>query len=195
MTIRFFASSSQFRTWLKKNHGKAQELYVGFHKIGSGKPSITYSEALDEALCFGWIDGVRKSLNSTSYTIRFTPRKPKSTWSMVNTKRVRELAALARMQPAGTRAFEARDESKSKLYSYEAKNRELPGAYVKKLKANGKAWSFFQTQAPYYRRTASWWIVSAKKEETRLKRLDILIQDSAKQRRVGTVIGKSTNAK
>jgi uncharacterized protein YdeI (YjbR/CyaY-like superfamily) len=176
----FFKTQAHWRKWLTSHHGKIKELWVGFYKKGTGRPSITYQEALDEALCFGWIDGVRKSVDSDSYTIRFTPRNSKSIWSAVNIKRVRELEKLRLMQPPGLAAFQARADEKSAVYSYEQRrNPKLDAAHEKKLKANIKAWVFFQAQPPSYRRIATWWIVSAKREETRLKRLETLIEDSA----------------
>jgi len=179
MAPTFFATPSAFRAWLQKHHDKEQELWVGFHKKGSGKPSITWPDSVDAALCFGWIDGVRKSLNGHSYTIRFTPRKPISTWSAVNIKRVAELTKLGLMQPAGLKAFEKRSDDKSAIYSYEQrKTAKLSGDYEKKFRAQKKAWEFFQSQPPWYRRVASFWVISAKKEETRLKRLATLIEAS-----------------
>ena len=178
MKPTFFATPSELRTWLKEHHDTAQELWVGFYKKSSGKPSITWPEAVDEALCFGWIDGVRKGIDDVSYTIRFTPRKPRSIWSAVNVKRASELASLGLMRPAGLKAFEERAEEKSELYSYEQENAELNDAYEQQFRANKTAWEFFQAQAAWYRRAATWWVISAKKEETRLKRLATLIEDS-----------------
>lgn len=179
MEATFFKTSAEFRAWLEEHHDKTQELWVGFYKKGSGKPSITWPEAVDEALCFGWIDGVRKSIDDTSYVIRFTPRKPRSIWSTVNVKRARELIELGRMYQAGVTAFERRAEDKSGTYSYEQRRDvKLDDAYEEQFRTNGKAWDFFQAQAAWYRRTAIWWVVSAKKEETRLKRLAKLIEDS-----------------
>jgi len=178
MKPTFFATPSEFRTWLEEHHDTAQELWVGFYKKSSGKPSITWPEAVDEALCFGWIDGVRKGIDDVSYTIRFTPRKPRSIWSAVNVKRASELASLGLMRPAGLKAFEERAEEKSGLYSYEQENAELNDAYEQQFRANTKAWDFFQAQTAWYRRAAIWWVISAKKEETRLKRLATLIEDS-----------------
>jgi uncharacterized protein YdeI (YjbR/CyaY-like superfamily) len=184
MKPTFFATAADFRKWLEKNHDTVPELLVGFYKKGSGKPSITWPESVDEALCFGWIDGVRRTIDEESYSIRFTPRRPRSNWSAVNLKRVDELTKLGRMHPAGLRAFEARDPSRT--YSYERKeDQKLDAAYEAKLKANKKAWTFFQAQPPYYRRIASLWVMDAKKEETRLKRLATLIDDSAHGRRIG----------
>ena len=184
MNPTFFETPAELRTWLEKNHTKATELWLGFHKKGSGKPSVTYAEALDEALCLGWIDGVRKSLGDESYTIRFTPRKPRSIWSAVNIEHVRRLQEQSRMKPAGLQAFEKRTEDKSRIYSYEQKSHPLDPAYENEIRANLKAWDFFQSQAPSYRRTVHWWIQSAKKEETRKKRLASLIEWSEKGERI-----------
>lgn len=182
MNTLFFESPSQFRDWLDENHDKAQEIWVGFYKKGSGKLGITYKEALDEALCYGWIDGIRKSLDEERYMNRFTPRKPKSNWSAVNIKRVGELQALGRMKPAGLREFEKRDPSR--VYSYETNVRDLDPALEQRFRANPQAWDFFQAQAPSYRRTIQFWIMSAKQEETRLRRLDKLMESSAKGARL-----------
>jgi len=180
----FFADPSEFRAWLEKHHEREQELFVGFYKKGSGRPSITWPEAVDEALCFGWIDGVRKSLGADSYMIRFTPRKPGSTWSAVNVGRVQELSRLGRMRPAGLEAFEKRSEAKTGTYSYEQKEEaSLEKAEEKQFRANKAAWEFFQSQPPWYRRTAIWRVVSVKREETRKKRLAKLIEESAQGRR------------
>jgi len=180
----FFATPADFRAWLEKHHKTEQELLVGFYKKGSGLPSITWPESVDEALCFGWIDGVRKSLGEDSYTIRFTPRKPGSTWSAVNVGRVQELTRLGRMRPAGLEAFEKRSEAKTGTYAYEQKeDAKLEKAEEKQLRANKAAWEFFQSQPAWYRRTAIWRVVSAKKEETRKKRLAKLIEESAQGRR------------
>ena len=150
-------------------------LLLGFHKVGSDKPSITWPESVDEALCFGWIDGVRKSLDEHRYTIRFSPRKPGSIWSSVNSKRAQALIEQERMRPAGLKAYQARKENKSGIYSYEQRNVDLEEPYNRLLKKNKAAWSFFQSQPPSYRKAASWYIISARKEETRLKRLEKLI--------------------
>jgi uncharacterized protein YdeI (YjbR/CyaY-like superfamily) len=179
MESTFFPTPSAFRAWLEEHHDKAQELWVGFYKVGSGKSSITWPEAVDEALCFGWIDGLRRGIDAASYTIRFTPRKPSSTWSAVNIKRVEELTRLGLMRPSGLKAFEGRSEAKSGIYAYEQRNTaELGDAFEQRFRLNTKAWDFFQSQAGSYRRTAIWWVISAKKEETRLKRLATLIDDS-----------------
>lgn len=175
----FFAAPEEFRAWLEAHHASESELLVGFWKKGSGKPSITWPESVDEALCFGWIDGVRRSLGDEAYTIRFTPRKARSTWSAVNVRRVGELSAEGRMRPAGLKAFEARSADKTAIYSYEQRAPELAEAYAGELRANAAAWEFWQKQPPWYRKTASWWVTSAKKEETRRKRLASLIEHSA----------------
>jgi uncharacterized protein YdeI (YjbR/CyaY-like superfamily) len=186
----FFPTPADFRKWLETHHETAPELLVGFYKKGSGKPSITWPESVDEALCFGWIDGVRRTIDEESYTIRFTPRRPRSNWSAVNLKRVAELTKLGRMQPAGLRAYEARDPARCQIYSYEQKERievELSPAYEARFKANKKAWAFFQSQAPYYQRIVSRWVMTAKQEETQLKRLATLIDDSAHGRRIAAM--------
>ena len=184
MKPTFFATPDDFRRWLERNHDKASELLVGFYKKDSGRPSITWPESVDQALCFGWIDGVRKRIDDVSYTIRFTPRKRGSNWSAVNIRRVEELTKLELMQPAGLRAFELRTPEKSGIYAYENAPRELSAADAKKFRANKKAWAYFNAQAPSYRRVAIYWIMSAKREETRARRLALLIDDSANGRRL-----------
>src|SRR5437667_4394715 len=181
----FFATPADYRSWLEDHHDKSAELWVGFYKISSGKPSMTWPEAVDEALCFGWIDGQRRGIDRMSYTIRFTPRKPGGIWSSVNIKRIKELTARGLMRPAGIRAFEARNPEKSGIYSYEQrKAAEFDAADERRFRANKKAWGFFQKQPPSYRKAAIWWVVSAKKEETRVKRMSELIRDSAQNRTV-----------
>ena len=182
---RFFTSPAQFRRWLEKNHATTEELVVGFHKKSSGKNGITYPEALDEALCFGWIDGVRRNFDETSYTIRFTPRRPRSIWSLVNVRHVERLQKEGRMHAAGVAAFAQRDPQRTGIYSFESRPRELAEEYEKELRKNKAAWEFFQAQPAGWKRTVSFWIMSAKKEETRLKRLQRLIESSAKGERVG----------
>ncbi len=184
MSLRFFRSPSDFRNWLEKNHTSVRELWVGFYKKASGKPSITWPESVDEALCFGWIDGIRKRVDAISYQIRFTPRRRGSIWSAINIKRARELSKEKRMRPAGLKAFKARVENKSGIYSYEQRQSKLPEPYANILKKNKVAWDFFQAQPSSYRKMIGWWIVSAKKEETRLQRLSKLITESAKGRRL-----------
>ena len=164
-----------------EHHGTASELLVGFYKKDSGKPSITWPESVDEALCVGWIDGVRKSLGAEAYTIRFTPRRKGSIWSAVNIKRAHELTKAGLMRPAGLAAFELRDEKKSAIYSYEQrKTTEFDPVYEKKFRANKKAWAFFETQPPWYQRAVRYAVMSAKHEATRLRRLQRVIDQSAK---------------
>jgi uncharacterized protein YdeI (YjbR/CyaY-like superfamily) len=170
--------------WLEENHATATELWVGFYKRDSEKPSITWPESVDQALCFGWIDGIRKRIDDISYQIRFTPRKRGSIWSAVNIKRAEELARQKRMRPAGLKAFAARIENKSGIYSYEQRTTELAEPYATHLKKNKAAWNFFGMQPPSYRKMIAWWIVSAKKEETRMARLAKLIRESAKGKRL-----------
>lgn len=190
MSPKFFKTPSTFRKWLEAHHASAKELSVGFYKKGSGKTSITWPESVDEALCLGWIDGIRKSIDEESYMIRFTPRKPTSVWSAVNIRNAEELIKQKRMQPAGMKAFAARKENRSGIYSYEQRSAELVEPYQAKLKRNKAAWKFFQSQPAWYRKVANWWVVSAKRDETRLKRLDQLIEDSAQGRTIRQVLRK-----
>jgi uncharacterized protein YdeI (YjbR/CyaY-like superfamily) len=181
----FFATPREFRAWLEENHDKRTEVWVGFYKKGSGKPGITWPEAVDEALCFGWIDGIRKSIDADSYTNRFTPRKARSTWSAINIKRAKELERLGRMHAAGRKAFEARTDDRSALYSYEQRHAaKLQPEQERRFKASKEAWKWFQAQPPSYRKAAIWWVVSAKKDETKARRLATLIDDSAHGRAV-----------
>jgi uncharacterized protein YdeI (YjbR/CyaY-like superfamily) len=182
---RFFKSSAEFRSWLAKNRTAASELWVGFYNKESGKGGITYSQALDEALCFGWIDGVRKSVDAAGYTIRFSPRQPKSIWSAVNTRRVAALIKAGSMDPSGLEVFRNRDPGRTLLYSYERERAEFTGLWLERFRSNAAAWRFFDAQAPSYKRTVTFWVMSAKKEETRSKRLDALIAESALSRRIG----------
>lgn len=179
MEVKFFKTPAEFRAWLEKHHATERELWVGYYKKGSGRQSITWPESVDEALCYGWIDGIRKSVDEESYANRFTPRRPRSIWSAVNIGRVEELTREGRMRPEGLKAFEARTENRSAIYAYEQRGPELPEPYAKKLRRDKAAWKFFQAQTASYRKLASWWVASAKKEETRLKRLEKLIEDSA----------------
>jgi uncharacterized protein YdeI (YjbR/CyaY-like superfamily) len=185
MRPKFFASPSEFRAWLEKHHATAKELLVGFYKKGSGKPSITWPEAVDEALSFGWIDGVRRSFDDGSYTNRFTPRTARSAWSARNVERAKELIADGRMSPAGRKAFEARTDDRSAIYSYEQRGQAKLGRdFERQFRSNTSAWAFFMSQPPGYRTTATYWVVSAKREETRRRRLATLIDDSAHERTV-----------
>jgi uncharacterized protein YdeI (YjbR/CyaY-like superfamily) len=181
MELVFFKDAEAFRAWLAANHAIETELWVGFRKRGSGLPSITWPEAVDEALCVGWIDAVRKSIDETSYMIRFTRRKPGSIWSAVNVARVEALTAEGRMQPAGLAAFAKRKEARSGVYSHEqAEMPELTPAQEAEFRANSAAWEYFQSRPGSYRKAAIWGIVSAKKEETKAKRLAELIECSAR---------------
>ena len=180
----FFATPEAFRKWLAKHHASRAELLVGFHKVGSGKPSMSWPESVDEALCAGWIDSVRRRIDEHSYSIRFTPRRATSTWSAVNIRRVEVLSAQGRMLPAGLQAFAARKEHKSGIYAYEQRPESLPPAYEKLFKRHKAAWKFYQAMPPGYRKTTCWLVISAKTEATRLKRLNQLIDDCANERTV-----------
>jgi uncharacterized protein YdeI (YjbR/CyaY-like superfamily) len=181
---KFFKTPADFRNWLATHHTNAKELLVGFYKKDSGKPSITWPESVDEALCFGWIDGIRRRIDDDSYSIRFTPRRSSSTWSAVNIARAKALSGDGRMAPAGDRAFAARKEDRSGIYSYEQRSAELIEPYAGKLRRNKAAAKYFASQPPSYRKAANWWIVSAKREETRLSRLEKLITLSAAGQRI-----------
>ncbi len=180
---RFFDSSAAFRRWLDRYHASRQELIAGFYHRAVGR-GITYKQALDAALCYGWIDGVRKSFDARSYTIRFTPRREGSTWSAVNIRRARELEAVGLMKPAGLRAFRARDEGKTRQYSYEREHAALDPALESALRSNRKAAAFFGAQPPGYRKIVTFWVMSAKKEETRARRFAHLLERSAQGRRI-----------
>jgi len=175
----FFPTGAAFRKWLRQHHATHRELLVGFHKLGSGKPSLTYPQALDAALCFGWIDGVRKSFDATSYTVRFTPRQQDCIWSAVNLRHVGRLKAAGLMRPAGLKVFRERNRAKTKRYSFDNRVRRLAPDYARTFKDNRRAWTWFGEQPPGYRRTATWWVMSAKQEETRARRLAMLIASSA----------------
>ncbi len=191
----FFETPEAFRKWLKKNHSSMTELWVGFHKKGTGLPSITWPESVDQALCFGWIDGIRKSLDSENYVIRFTPRKPKSTWSAVNIRRAKELIRRRLMQPRGRKAFECRDADRSNRYSFKREHVGLRTEHEQLFRSNQPAWEFFRAQPPSYRKTAMWWVVSAKQEETQRRRLATLISDSAVGQRIGLLRREETKGK
>jgi uncharacterized protein YdeI (YjbR/CyaY-like superfamily) len=184
MTIKFFKSPKDFRKWLEKNHSSKQELWVGYHKKSSDQPSMTWPESVDEALCFGWIDGIRKSVDDFRYTIRFTPRRRGSIWSAVNIKRAQELSDKDLMNSAGIAAFSARKENRSGIYSYEQRSANLDRQYEKRLKQNKTARDFFYSQPLSYRKAIVWWIVSARQEVTRLKRLEKLISESERGKRL-----------
>jgi uncharacterized protein YdeI (YjbR/CyaY-like superfamily) len=185
MEPTFFATPADFRAWFEANHADHGELLVGFHKKGSGRPSITWPESVDEALCFGWIDGVRRSIDGDSYSIRFTPRKPRSIWSAVNTRRAQELIEEGRMTPPGLAALERRDEKRSGVYSFErGEAAKLDAEQERRFRAAAGAWEWFQSRPPSYRRAALHWVVSAKRAETRERRLATLIEDSANGRTI-----------
>jgi uncharacterized protein YdeI (YjbR/CyaY-like superfamily) len=184
MKIVHFSSQEEFRKWLVKNHAAAGELFVGFHKKSSGKKGATYSEALDEALCFGWIDGVRRSIDADSYMIRFTPRKPRSIWSLVNVRHVERLQKAGKMAEPGLKAFALREKHRTGIYSFEQKRPGLSAKFKKLFRANGPAWEFFCRQAPWYQRTAGHWVVRAKQEETRLRRFAKLVEVSVNGQRL-----------
>ena len=183
MKPTFFKSGAAFRKWLDRHHAKTSALLLGFYKTSSGNGGITYKQALDEALCYGWIDGVRTNYGPESYTIRFTPRKAKSHWSRINIARAAELKAADLMHAAGLAAYERRDENKTINYSYEMRAATLGPAYERRFKANKKAWAYFTSQAPSYQRWAKFWVMNAKKEETRDRRFELLFADSAASRR------------
>ena len=180
---RFFASAEAWRRWLDRNHATATELLVGFHKVASGRGGLTYKQALDAALAYGWIDGVRRGA-AEHHTIRFTPRKPKSIWSAINIQRVAELETLGLMHAAGRAAFAARDPVRQKRYSYENRDVAFDPAYAQRFRADEQAWENFAAMPPSYRRPATWWVMSAVRPETREKRLATLIADSAAGKRV-----------
>jgi uncharacterized protein YdeI (YjbR/CyaY-like superfamily) len=184
MTPTFFKTGAEFRAWLSKHHATRGELLLGFYTISSRKGGVTHKEALDVALCFGWIDGVGRNLTPDSYTIRFSPRRSGSHWSRINIKRAHELKAAGLMHDAGMAAFERRDEGKTINYSYELRAAKLTPAFEKRFKGNNAAWAFFTSQASWYQRHAKFFVMSAKKEETRERRLEILIKDSAAERRL-----------
>jgi uncharacterized protein YdeI (YjbR/CyaY-like superfamily) len=182
---KFFRNAQELRAWLEKHHDSAAELWVGLYKKDSGRQSITWPQLVDQLLCFGWIDGIRKSVDEISYTNRVTPRRSGSNWSAVNLRRIAELIEAGVVHPAGLQAYETRDPAKEQRYSFERDDAQLDAQMVKEFKRNLPAWRFFTSQPPFYRRTAAWWVTNAKREATRLRRLEILISDSAAGRRIG----------
>lgn len=184
MAVIFFSDQLEFRKWLTKNHKKETEIIVGYYKKATGKPSMTWPESVDQALCFGWIDGIRRSIDEESYCIRFTPRKSNSNWSTVNIKKVEDLTKKGLMKPEGLALFNNRQEDKSAIYSYEKHPAELPPELEKLFKRNKAAWKFFSAQPPYYRKSMIYWVVSAKREETKISRLEKLIASSENQKRI-----------
>jgi len=185
MKPRFFATPDEFRDWLAKHHASATELLVGFHKKDSGRPGMDWPQSVDEALCYGWIDGVRRRLDDSRYTIRFTPRRRGSIWSAVNIRRVGVLKRLGRMQPAGLAAFERRAHKRSAVYAYEQRSSaKLTLAEQRIFATNAEAWEFFSGLAPSYRQKALYWITSARKAETRASRLQRMIALAARRRKL-----------
>jgi uncharacterized protein YdeI (YjbR/CyaY-like superfamily) len=184
ITATFFKSQNGFRKWLESNYEKETELVVGFYKVDSGKPSMNWSQSVDQALCFGWIDGVRRSIDKESYCIRFTPRRSNSNWSAVNINKVEVLTKAGLMKPAGLKAFGLRKEDKSEIYSYENEDVFLDSNYANQFKADKIAWDFFIKQAPSYKKAVTQWIMSAKQEKTRLSRLEKTIKESGQLKRV-----------
>lgn len=180
----FFATKSELRKWFENNHETEKEFLVGFYKTGTKKQSISWSESVDEAICFGWIDGIRKSIDEESYCIRFSPRKPGSIWSDINIKKVETLSKQGLMKPSGLAAFSKRKEHKSRIYSYENEPSVLPDTFLKKFKANKKAWKYFQSMAPSYQKSCIHWITTAKQEATQIKRMEELIKDSENQTKI-----------
>jgi uncharacterized protein YdeI (YjbR/CyaY-like superfamily) len=183
--VRFFSTTDELREWFDAHHATADELWLGYHKKRTGRPTITWSEAVDEALCVGWIDSVRYSLDDERSAQRFTPRRAGSTWSAINVRKVAELTAQGRMRPAGLAAFEARNPQKTAIYSYERDEASLTDEETARIRADEAGWADWQRRPPSYRRTVTYWIVSAKKPETRMRRLDALVEASAAGEPVG----------
>jgi uncharacterized protein YdeI (YjbR/CyaY-like superfamily) len=184
MNPTFFATQNEFRAWLEKHHQKETELLVGFYKVNSKKPSMSWSESVDQALCFGWIDGVRRSINEESYSIRFTPRKKSSIWSAINIKKIEDLTKAGLMTPEGEKAFALRSEERSGIYSHEKEPSVLDPEFEKQFKANTIAWEYFNKQAPSYKKVMIHWIMTAKQKKTRISRLEKTINISAEQKRM-----------
>ena len=180
----FFPTQEDFRRWLEENHDKETEIIVGYYNVKSGKCTMTWSESVDEALCFGWIDGVRRAIDAESYCNRFTPRRPKSVWSAVNIAKVAELTEKGLMKPAGIAAFEKRDEKKSAIYVYENEAKQFSDEFEKQFKLSKTAWEFFQKQANWYKKQMTSWVMSAKQEATQARRLEKLIAESENEKRV-----------
>jgi uncharacterized protein YdeI (YjbR/CyaY-like superfamily) len=184
-----FASVSDFREWLESNHAKRKELLIQCYKKHAGKKAITYRQALDEALCFGWIDGVRRSVDDETFTVQFTPRRKKSYWSAVNIRRAHELLQAGRMHPVGRAAFESRESRKQDRYSFENQPKRFHPRLERRFKSNPLAYEFFQIQAPCYRRTSIFWVMEAEREETRLRRLDELTASCARGKPIKPLLG------
>ena len=184
MKPTFFKNQKELRKWFEKNYDKRREIWVGFYKKDSGRANFTWSQSVDQALCFGWIDGIRKSIDNDSYMIRFTPRNPKSNWSAINIKKIKELTKLGLMHQAGIEVFKKREEKRSEIYSFEQNKVKLSKTYELKFKSKKNAWKFFQSLPPSTKKPSIWWVMSAKKEETQLRRLDILIKSSEEGEKV-----------
>ena len=182
--LHSFRTPAAFRAWLGRNHGKRTELHMRCFKVHASHRGVTYKQALEEALCWGWIDGVRRSADADSFQVRFTPRKKRSIWSRINVALAQALIETGRMAKPGLAAFEAREAQRIGVYSFERRRARLTGVHAKLLRANPKAWSYFKAEAPWYRRTSSFWVLSARREETRLKRLQTLVACSEKGLRV-----------
>lgn len=191
VAARFFTSATSFRRWLERHHGRAAEIWVGFHRKHTGRRGLTYADALDVALCFGWIDGVRKKLDETTYTNRFTPRRPGSIWSTVNIRHVERLTAAGQMHDAGLTAYARRDPAKSGIYSFEQRPQQFPPPLEARFREQPEAWAHFSAQPPGYRRLAIWFVISAKREETQLRRLRQLMTASAAGGRLGALFGQT----
>jgi uncharacterized protein YdeI (YjbR/CyaY-like superfamily) len=185
--VVFFASPDELREWFDAHHETANELWVGYHRKATGRPTVSWPQAVDEALCVGWIDGVRYRLDEERHAQRFTPRSKGSIWSVINTKRAEELIGEGRMRPAGLKAFEARSPEKTALYSYEREAAAFTTEQQARFEADEAAWSFFQAQAPSYRRSITHWVSSAKRDETRERRFEKLLEDSRAGRRIGAL--------
>ena len=190
-TARFFKSVTEFRRWLERHHKSERELWVGFRKKGVAPPGMTYADSLEVALCFGWIDGIRKSLDATSYVNRFTPRKADSVWSQINLARVEALIARGEMHQSGLDAYTKRDPAKSGIYSFEQRPHSFPPELERRFRTAKGAWTHFNAQPPGYRRLAIWWVSSAKREETRLRRLSQLMEVSGQGMRIGALFGQT----
>jgi uncharacterized protein YdeI (YjbR/CyaY-like superfamily) len=194
MKPTFFKGQNELRKWFEKNHHKEKEIWVGFYKKDSGKANYSWSQSVDQALCFGWIDGIRKSIDEYSYMIRFTPRNSKSNWSAINIKKIKELTKLGLMDPAGVEAYKKREDKRSEVYSFEQDKVKLSKKYELIFKSNKRAWKFFQSLPPSTKKPSIWWLMSAKKEETKLRRLDILIKSSEKEEKIPPLrLGKKKN--
>lgn len=180
----YFNDQNEFREWLEKNHNKESEIIAGYYKVGTGRPSMTWSESVDQAICFGWIDGIRRSVDNERYTIRFTPRRPGSIWSNVNLRKVEELKKKGLMKKPGLEVYNNRKEAKSGIYSFENEITRLDKKFEKIFKANKGAWDFFMRQAPSYQKTRTHWVMSAKQEATRLARINKLIKASGEHSRL-----------